>query len=326
MKRGLVIGKFLPVHKGHLALIGFAAAHCDELIVSMSRRVDDSIDPELRLSWLKEIYRNDPAIRVEMIDDNFDDEDASWPVRTKKWAEVISKVYPRIDVVVSSEEYGPYFAKNLGAESIVFDQLRNRVPVSATLIRSQPLRYWEFIPDVVKPYFLKKICFYGPESTGKTVMTQRMASMFNTVSVPEVAREFLITNSFTAEDIIAIGKAHDERILAKTKEANKILFVDTDAITTQIYSAHYLNVVPEILLEFERQTRFDHYFLFDIDVPWVADGLRDLGDRREEMFGRFKRALEDRKVEYTLVGGDWEKRKRTIIEKLLSLFPGLTVV
>jgi HTH-type transcriptional repressor of NAD biosynthesis genes len=34
MIRGLVIGKFMPVHNGHIALINFAASQCDELIVS----------------------------------------------------------------------------------------------------------------------------------------------------------------------------------------------------------------------------------------------------------------------------------------------------
>lgn len=54
MKRGLVIGKFMPIHNGHTALINFAASQCDELIVSMSYTPDDKINPELRFQWIKE--------------------------------------------------------------------------------------------------------------------------------------------------------------------------------------------------------------------------------------------------------------------------------
>lgn len=162
------------------------------------------------------------------------------------------------------------------------------------------------------------ICFYGPESTGKSVMAKKMAEYFNTEYVPEVARELITSNDFTMDDIIRIGKAQTERIQQKLSIANKYLFCDSDLITTQIYSKHYLNEVPEILFELEKQITYDHYFLFDIDVPWVNDGLRDLGraEQRKEMFNRFKTELEKREIPYTLVHGDWEERERIILENL----------
>jgi HTH-type transcriptional regulator, transcriptional repressor of NAD biosynthesis genes len=320
MSRGLVIGKFLPVHNGHVALIRFAAAQCDELIVSMSSRSDDPIDADLRFSWLNEIFANERKIIIRRITDDFDDDSLPWPERTKIWADVIRKVYPPFDIIVSSEKYADYFADNLGVRSIQFDPGRVRVPVSATLIRNKPLQYWDFIPASVRPYFLKKVCFYGPESTGKSLMAERMADKYQTVFVPEVAREFLITNDFSADDIIQIGLAHRDRIAQKSKEANRILFVDTDAITTKIYSQHYLGKVPLILDQMEADVVYDHYFLFDIDVPWVSDGLRDLGHCREEMLDIFKQNLEMRKIKYTLVSGDWSKRELVIDEKLRTEF------
>ncbi|MCC6288802.1 MAG: adenylyltransferase/cytidyltransferase family protein [Chitinophagaceae bacterium] len=53
MKRGLVIGEFMPLHKGHITLIEFATAQCDELIISMSYTDADAIDPQLRFAWKK---------------------------------------------------------------------------------------------------------------------------------------------------------------------------------------------------------------------------------------------------------------------------------
>lgn len=321
MIRGLVIGKFLPVHKGHLALISFAAQQCDEVIVSMSDADTDPIDIQLRFGWIKELTSQFPNVRIAVLKDDFDRPDLPLQERTKIWADIITKAYGPIDKVFSSEEYGDWFAKNLGAISVDFDRDRKMVPVSASLIRNNPFQYWYFIPEVVRPYFVKRICFYGPESTGKSTAAIRMAERYSTVSVPEVAREMLITNDFTVDDIIAIGKAQTQRVLDYTKIANKLLFCDTDVIITQIYSKHYLGVIPEILFDLEKQIKYDHYFFMDIDVPWVADGLRDLPHAREEMRKIFLDELTKRNINYTLVTGSFEEREAILVSTISRLFP-----
>ncbi|HEU5291058.1 MAG TPA: ATP-binding protein [Cyclobacteriaceae bacterium] len=168
---------------------------------------------------------------------------------------------------------------------------------------------------------IKKVCFYGPESTGKTFMAKKLAEKYKTEFVPEVAREFITTNNFNREDIIVIGRAQTERIFLKARTANKILFCDTDLITTQIYSRQYLKVVPPVLYELEKMVEFDRYFLFDIDVPWVSDGLRDLGDekKREEMYAIFKIELERRNIPYVKVQGDWDEREKIIVREVAKL-------
>lgn len=321
MIRGLVIGKFLPVHKGHLALISFATRQCDEVIVSMSDADTDPIDRGLRLDWLKQLTAQWENVKVYSLKDDFDRPDLPLQERTKIWADVITKAYGQIDKVFSSEEYGNWFAKNLGAINVDFDRDRKMVPVSASLIRNNPFQYWDFIPEVVRPYFVKRVCFYGPESTGKSTAAIRMAERYNTVSVPEVAREMLITNDFTVDDIIAIGKAQTQRVLDYTKIANRLLFCDTDVIITQIYSKHYLGVIPEILFDLEKQIKYDHYFFMDIDVPWVEDGLRDLPHRREEMREIFLNELTRRGINYTLVTGSFEEREAILVSTISRLFP-----
>jgi HTH-type transcriptional regulator, transcriptional repressor of NAD biosynthesis genes len=166
---------------------------------------------------------------------------------------------------------------------------------------------------------VKLICFYGPESVGKSSLAERMAKKYNTEFVPEVARELITSNDFTAEDIIRIVHAQLERINQKIRTANKLLFCDTDAITTQIYSKYYLNAVPEILQKLEQEVKYDLYFLFDIDVPWVADGLRDLPHMRQHMFSVFRNELEKRKIPYVLVNGGWEQREKIVTEAVEKL-------
>jgi HTH-type transcriptional regulator, transcriptional repressor of NAD biosynthesis genes len=302
----------MPVHEGHLALIRFAAQHCDELIVSMSYKESDSIPGPLRYSWLQEIFRDNQKIRIACVMDDFDDESLPWEERTKKWADFLLSRYGTIDVIVSSEAYGPYLARHLNATTISFDAGRTLIPVSATSIRSKPLENWKYIPAVVRPYFIRKICFYGPESTGKSVMARHLAELYQTEFVPEVAREIVSSNDFTMDDIIKIGYAQTDRVLLKSKTANRILFCDTDLITTQIYCRHYLGEVPSILYELEKQITYDQYFLFDIDVPWVADGMRDLGERRVELFNVFKSELDKRNIHYKRVTGTYQQREEFI--------------
>jgi HTH-type transcriptional regulator, transcriptional repressor of NAD biosynthesis genes len=320
MKRGLVIGKFLPVHEGHVALIRFAASQVDHLIVSMSFTDDDPIPPEIRERWLRTLFTNDPKIEIKTIADDFDEAALPLEKRTEIWARKLRSVYPAFAVVFSSEAYGAPLAMHLGAKHVPFDPDRQQVPVSGTKIRTQPMQYWAYIPTVVRPYFVKKICFYGAESTGKSTLATLMAEKYQTVFVPEVAREMLTSNDFTVQDIIRIGEAHYQRIIELTQHANKLLFCDTDAITTQIYSAYYLGVVPDALYDLEERVRYDHYFLMDIDVPWVADGLRDLPHKRREMFELFKSALDHRNIRYTLVRGNWSERERLVFEVIEGLF------
>lgn len=312
MKRGLVIGKFMPIHNGHIALINFAASQCDELIVSMSFTPEDKIDPVLRFEWIKEIFKDQANIKPAIIADNFDDENLSVNERTNIWAIRMREVYPKIDILFSSEFYGEPFAFNLQAEHILFDEPRKSIPVSATLIRNHPFQHWEFIPKEVRPYFVKKICFYGPESTGKSTMVEKMAMHYQTTFVPEVARELISSNDITIHDIIKIGTAQTERVKEKTNVANKIVFCDTDLITTKIYSQYYLNEVPQILNDLENEICYDLYFLLDIGVEWVADHLRDFGDRRLEMFNLFKDELEKRGINYIQISGNYREREEKI--------------
>lgn len=161
-------------------------------------------------------------------------------------------------------------------------------------------------------------CFYGPESTGKSKMAQKVAERYHTMWVPEVARELITSNHFNREDIISIGRAQTERIFQQLKKATGFLVCDTDVITTQVYSRHYLKVVPPVLYEFEKMVSYDRYFLFDIDVPWVEDGLRDLGNQREEMMRHFRDELDRRNIRYTLVHGNWAQREEIICKEIDS--------
>jgi HTH-type transcriptional repressor of NAD biosynthesis genes len=170
---------------------------------------------------------------------------------------------------------------------------------------------------------MKRVCLYGPESTGKSVLAERLATVYHTEYVPEVAKELITSNNFSLADIIAIGKEQVARMKRKEQTAGKVLICDTDLITTQIYSKVYLGLVPEILYELEKEISFDRYFLFDIDVPWVADGLRDLGEKRQEMYEMFKDELVKRKIPFVPVSGSYDNREAIVRKEIDMLLQGL---
>ncbi|MNL52045.1 hypothetical protein D3C87_1751870 [compost metagenome] len=65
---------------------------------------------------------------------------------------------------------------------------------------------------------------------------------------------------------------------------------------------------------------YDLYFLMDIDVPWVPDGLRDLWHSREQMFDRFKEELDKRNITYYKVSGSFRERQQFVSDKINELF------
>uniref|UniRef100_UPI00404A9017 DUF4301 family protein n=1 Tax=Flavobacterium sp. TaxID=239 RepID=UPI00404A9017 len=164
-----------------------------------------------------------------------------------------------------------------------------------------------------------KIVFYGPESTGKTTLAKELALHYKTHWVPEFARDFLQekwNQSQTAcseEDLIeiSIGQMAAENRLSQT--ANQFLFLDTNLLTTKVYSDVYFKRCHEQIRKAAHANQYDFYFLTDIDIPWIADDLRDKPAERQEMLDVFEQELKILKIPYLKLNGNQEKRFETAI-------------
>jgi HTH-type transcriptional repressor of NAD biosynthesis genes len=305
---GLVIGKFMPLHRGHMALIDFALERCGRLIILLAVRDHEPIPGRLRLEWLRETYGRNEKIEIQFTDEALPDSAGSSREVSRVWAEYLSGRFPGVDLLFSSEKYGKFLSEYMGVDYADFDLERSRFPISATEIRNEPLMNWEYIPSSVRPYYLKKVCIYGPESTGKTTLTADLASFYKTEHVPEMAREVLGDRHVVYEDIPRIAELHAGEILRKERKADRLLFCDTDLITTEIYSRHYFKKVPEFPRWVEGPNRYDIYLFLEIDTPWIEDPQRDLGHRRREFREIFMNELEKREVAFALISGGWEER------------------
>lgn len=311
-KKGFVLGKFLPPHHGHLYMIRSAMQLCEELTVLVCTIKKEPIDGLLRFTWMKALLPEANVIHVT-------DEVPSYPHEHEQFWEIWTallkrEIHPETEVFFSSEEYGFEVAEHLGITHRMIDKERLQVPVSGTAIRNDPHTHRDFIPDIVKPYFIKKIVLTGPESTGKTTMAQKLADHFKTNWVEEYGREYFVTNGgiFGIEDIsnIANGqiKLEDDAVL----KANQMLFYDTDLIVTSIWSEIYFKTCPEEVISKSYERPADLYLLMDIDIPWEDDGTREFPHLREWHFNRIKEELENRKLNYVIISGNFEERFETV--------------
>lgn len=141
----------MPLHAGHIHLLNTAQSACNKLTVLLCSRQDDPIPGALRLTWLQETFPNAKIVHHPEPLPRDQNDPHFWDM----WSRSIKAHYPgeMFDAVFSSENYGERLAKEVDAVHVTVDPKRTSYPVSGTDIRKNPLKYWKFIPDVVKPYY-----------------------------------------------------------------------------------------------------------------------------------------------------------------------------
>ena len=178
---------------------------------------------------------------------------------------------------------------------------------------------------------VKRIVLFGPESSGKTTLAKQIAEKYGVPWVSEYAREYL-QNKWDNEgkvcqpdDLIpiAIGQIdlENKAIDQAEKSDSPFIVCDTDLLETLVYSEVYYNGwVDNKLQDAVSRQHYDLYFLTGIDVPWVADDLRDKPHEREKMYEAFRLALEANACNYISLQGNQVTRLEsasTVIEELL---------
>jgi len=169
---------------------------------------------------------------------------------------------------------------------------------------------------------IRRIALVGPESCGKSYLTQYLAAHFNTVFVEEYGRTYCEKYGMDLTELdfahIAGGQLYREDEMAK--QAANLLFCDTELIVTQVWSEIFFNGVCQPWIIWASQQRhYDLYLLLAPDIPWKNDGLRQFGEQREWMFGRLQHVLEQRGLRFEIIRGSYEERTRRAVVAVETL-------
>lgn len=323
-KVGMYGGSFDPLHVGHLRVMIQAASECEELYIVISCSANrDNVPREYRYRWIKNSLKHLPGVHIFFLEDTASskeeyDKDDYWE---KGAAFVKEKIGKKIDVIYCGSDYkGTNRYERLYPESEVVYVDRTDVEISSTKIRSNPFAYWDYIPDIAKPYYTKKVLLIGGESTGKSTLTQSLALAFNTNYVEEMGREVCeqagCEDTMVAEDLQKCLIYQKARMWEQIEKSNKVLFVDTDALITKFFIKFLLGEGDErdncemMADTISKANEFDLILFLEPTVAFVQDGTRNekiMADR-ELYSNQIKKIFDDAGYSYVCISGNYKER------------------
>jgi len=167
----------------------------------------------------------------------------------------------------------------------------------------------------------KKIAITGPESTGKSQLARQLATHYNTIYVPEYAREYIniLERPYNKQDILEIAKGQFAKEKELESKAKKYLFCDTELIVTKIWCEHKYGNCHEWILEMINKNKYDLFLLTDIDLPWQEDPQREHPDLRKYLFQLYYDELRERNFNFKIISGLKEDRLRNAIRAVESI-------
>ena len=163
---------------------------------------------------------------------------------------------------------------------------------------------------------IKRVVICGPESTGKSTLTIKLASYFKTNYVSEYARDYLQSKwdykkeVCSKEDLIEIAIGQVERENNNIINSNKLIFCDTNILTTIAWSkTHFDGSCDPWLVRQSKLLKYNYHLILNTDTSWIKDDLRDRPNDRKKMFLAHKFELDNLNINYDIIeGSDFNKR------------------
>lgn len=330
-KCGMYCGSFNPLHLGHVHCIIESANQCEELIVVISEGINrDEIDIKVRYRWIYQLTNHLDNVKIFVLKDETKDKQSYtedyWLDDSKKVKAFASR---KIDAVFCGNNYdeNSFWSKCYPDAEIIFFQ---RNEISSTKIREDVMAHWDWLPNMVKPYYTKKVLLAGGESTGKSTLAMNLANYYNTNYLEEVGRDISERSGtdmlMLPEDFIDILLNHKVKERETILSSNKILFEDTDCLITKFY-IQLLDGKDKILNEnlanaISELNNYDLVLFLEPDVRFVQDGDRSpvIANNRIKYSEKIKKLYKEKNINFKIISGDYHQRflkAVSLVDKLL---------
>lgn len=355
-KVGVVFGTYAPMHQGHLDLVFKAKKECDGgCVVIVCGEAGDRGDQcglplSLRYQYVRELFKDDDLVAVYAIDDGAlgFSKDYSFE-QWKPWLEEFNRIvcdqwimHDELVWYVGERQYHDDLVK-LGYSCVLVERSKN--PISATMIRMNPLRFWNQITLPFRRAFSQNVLIIGTASEGKSHLAMDLAKYFSTAFASEWARGYMEKYCLADWNL----KSHDfmtflfgqSQHIAETIESpanNGVCFVDSDAITTAMYAKHYAiskdcDMTPE---EYERvadvaellakRFKWAKIFLVPPHGEFVDDHSRYMKDadmeQREKLYAYMCEMIQrlDSADKVQVLSGDYMENFETVANFVRGLY------
>jgi NadR type nicotinamide-nucleotide adenylyltransferase len=328
---GVVFGSFAPLHQGHLDLIMRAKKENDGgCIVIVCGFNGDKGEPLMphnkRYRYVREFFADDDLVAVYAINDTeigIDRYPNGWEGWVKEFNSIYDKAAPGCERVwyVGDEIYYNDLVNMWHEEAVLVDRTADN-PISATMIRQNPIKNWDKITFPFRRVFSTNILICGTASEGKTVMTADLGKYFNAPYSWEWARDYMKESCISdweieSTDFIAFleGQYNLNKKLINSPANHGVFFADSDAMITRMYAEYYSKdesciITPEdfekvavVADEITRKSKWDKIFVLCPHGEFVDDHSRFMAhsgmSERWELFDILCKNLRE--------SGNWDK-------------------
>lgn len=325
--KGVVVGKFCPLHKGHELLINRALAECAEVMIISYTSVNYGFPAGLRERWLKALF---PTAKVVVKSSGMPDDDADGDLHRAFCAGIMRENDFIPDAIFSSEDYGHGFAAFVSSafgaavSHVSVDVARTAVPISGSAMRSysRNSQMWQKYTSPVVMHAPVRVLFIGSESSGKSTISSFLANKTGQPLIAEYGRTlYEEKGSLDFEDMALIGRTQLQFESDAMESGADLIFCDTSPLVTQFYSQEWYGKVDAELAEMAK-TQYDVIFFCARDFGYIDDGTRSGVDFGTKQIAYYEKNLSQ---PYYLLSGSVEERAEVVLKIIRETFPWVNV-